>query len=766
MALKHSNPTQKRYDSKNVVSSEAFAPYNFIPLPEKVVPAPVVVDDDVYHKDTISCWIDVELETLSPTYVRGMMTTTQFKNVSGKNNDELSQQEKEELAEPFQINKLPVIPGSSLRGMLRSIIEIASYGNIKWVAKTPIFTYRAVAAQRDDPLEASYKAIVGKFANNVRAGYLNKKSNGWFIRPAKLPQTLPGCRDSTEKFLKIKEERIGSRDIPEFVRLSSESYKPRWFKVCFEARQGRTKFGKSIFVDQINGQHFNLPNRGVLVCSGNMAESGKKKGSLSKRTTHTIILEAANPLEDGIKIQDQAVEDYLAGMTTFQREELEAWSKDRQGCLGHNAPVFYVEPQGGGEIIYFGHSPNFRIPMRFSKSDRASTPMDFVPFEARNEAIVDFSTAMFGQVDEITLNDKVSTIQRGGHLFFSDAKCTSDTSDIWWKPNSIVALHTLSSPKATSFQHYLVQDKQAGHDPDVKSHLAHYGVSPSETQIRGFKRYWHKGPSPDIEANIKELGLKKQLTHVKPLKAGVKFEFRIHFENLHREELGALLWALILPGQSGKSYAHSIGMGKPLGMGAVRLKVLELKITNRPNRYKKLFFQNGWQEAANAESAEDYIKSFEQYVMRDLGKNGAFAENERIQMLLAMQEWVGPENNLTRYMEIERTLNEITYNEYKERPVLPDPLAVIRVKPTQKFDPRPEPVNSNPGHETGRVLKFGLGPLKDFGFIKPDSGGPDLFVHRNKLARGVSTLSSGQKVLYQRVVSAKGYQAVDVQVIA
>jgi hypothetical protein len=48
-------------------------------------------------------------------------------------------------------------------------------------------------------------------------------------------------------------------------------------------------------------------------------------------------------------------------------------------------------------------------------------------------------------------------------------------------------------------------------------------------------------------------------------------------------------------------------------------------------------------------------------------------------MLLRMLEWPGPDKELTRYMEIERQdpkARRGKVNEYKDRPVLPDPLQV------------------------------------------------------------------------------------------
>lgn len=47
-------------------------------------------------------------------------------------------------------------------------------------------------------------------------------------------------------------------------------------------------------------------------------------------------------------------------------------------------------------------------------------------------------------------------------------------------------------------------------------------------------------------------------------------------------------------------------------------------------------------------------------------------------------------------------------------------------------------------------------PQKGFGFIQPESGGPDVFVHISAVERaGMSTLSDGQKVSYEIVADRK-----------
>lgn len=63
---------------------------------------------------------------------------------------------------------------------------------------------------------------------------------------------------------------------------------------------------------------------------------------------------------------------------------------------------------------------------------------------------------------------------------------------------------------------------------------------------------------------------------------------------------------------------------------------------------------------------------------------------------------------------------------------------------------------------TPGTVKF-FNDQKGFGFIQPDDGGPDMFVHVTALERcGMLSLSEGQKVTYTTAVDPrKGKEAVD-----
>ena len=59
------------------------------------------------------------------------------------------------------------------------------------------------------------------------------------------------------------------------------------------------------------------------------------------------------------------------------------------------------------------------------------------------------------------------------------------------------------------------------------------------------------------------------------------------------------------------------------------------------------------------------------------------------------------------------------------------------------------------------TVKF-FNSQKGFGFITPDEGGEELFVHVNNLEGGAQSLNEGQKVEYSTRQGRKGPEATEV----
>jgi cold shock CspA family protein len=303
-----------------------------------------------------------------------------------------------------------------------------------------------------------------------------------------------------------------------------------------------------------------------------------------------------------------------------------------------------------------------------------------------------------------------------------------------------------------------------------KERLRHYGSpTPEETVIRGHKLYWHKD---DVDrASIEDDDFKgrshlpdddTQHTVIKPVRSGVRFQFKIHFENASAEELGALLWLLDIAAD--KDYRLKLGMAKPLGLGAVSVDSA-LHLTERKARYTRLFDGDAWATGDEDDPQtvwDEAVEAFETWLLkhRDLNPShkSSVAELTRIQMLLALLSWPGPDREETDYLQIEPE------NEYSARKVLPTPLRVLDYAPPQSSASTDTTLSHEPsgGRQTGHVKWFN--DAKGYGFIAVDNSNQEIFVHYSDIqGTGHRSLSEGQSVRFTIAQGDRGPKAKNVE---
>jgi CRISPR-associated protein (TIGR03986 family) len=646
----------------------AVAPYNFVELPNDIIEIKQdsLPQQNIYYTQLENRYtgkIECTLTTESPLYIRCGLTKEEFE--CGTESKDLPDFFYTEIISKA---RKPVLPGSSLRGMLRNLIEIITFSKIERVSNQQHFFFRAVAAKKDDPLGSEYKKLV----INVKAGYLVYKGNSWYIQPAKVIEK--------SSLIWVKERDLSK--IQTLIKMNQPDYLPQYIDVSF----GDTFFkSPRRFTKQVSVNQKLYRDRGVLVTSGNMLESSDNSANLH-RCNHCIVPERDDTAAS-IKINDDAVQHYRSALTDFQKQE--PFDKDF-GVLIEGRPIFYCEPhKGQTEVTLFGHCPNFRIPYSPLQDGKAASAVDFIPKNVGKSNRVDLAEAIFGFVrykDKNNQNnvDTETLSALAGRIFIENAICEKTVNDDIWLTGNLdktVTPKILSNPKLTTFQHYLVQTSSE------KLQLKHYASKVptenlvGETTIRGHKLYWHKESNHDIEHPDGDSATGTQITKIKPIKPDVSFTFNINFENLNDIELGAILWILKIAAES--KYCLSLGMGKPLGMGAVKIEH-ELLLNNRQERYSQLFNNSQWLTGeankidTNSQS-EACIKAFDKFITDNIhpddhpeGYNAVkLDEIPRIQMLLLMLRCDNPPSaNNTRYMTIDA-------KEYVNRPVLPTPFQVM-----------------------------------------------------------------------------------------
>jgi len=158
---------------------------------------------------------------------------------------------------------------------------------------------------------------------------------------------------------------------------------------------------------------------------------------------------------------------------------------------------------------------------------------------------------------------------------FSDAQCleTRDAKELYDSP---VFLPELASPKPSATEFYLKRPLNAqiwNYDYAVNWEKGKPVPVPGYCAIiRGRKFYWHsmRSQAPQIQAEKAS----ERNVFIRPLKSGNRFKSRIFFNRISEPELRRLLWVVTI-GMS-PDHAHKLGMGKPVGLGSVRIDVTDI----------------------------------------------------------------------------------------------------------------------------------------------------------------------------------------------
>ena len=115
----------------------ARAPYNFVPLNNDVfhIERNEIPLFNKYNTEQHTGWIDLELETITPLYIRDSLTKQEAQD------EQKSIEIKKEFGNSdfFSPSGVVQIPGSSLRGMVRTLVEIISHSKFQFFDFFTIF---------------------------------------------------------------------------------------------------------------------------------------------------------------------------------------------------------------------------------------------------------------------------------------------------------------------------------------------------------------------------------------------------------------------------------------------------------------------------------------------------------------------------------------------------------------------------------------------------------------------------------------------------
>lgn len=260
---------------------------------------------------------------------------------------------------------------------------------------------------------------------------------------------------------------------------------------------------------------------------------------------------------------------------------------------------------------------------------------------------------LFGLVLEPGGGAEVSGSGWAGRIRFSTARyvdCLDKSGQIQAGADPPVlkdqVLAILGSPKPSTYEFYLVDasdptksvDWNGMHATvDSKKRVRFDCGNPA---LRGRKFYWHQQDPAHYRHPSSEST--EQNTTADILDERCVFGFTVDYENLEPHELGALLWSLMLE----EGMAHKIGMGKPLGLGSVKITIERAEIWDRAARYQRLLDDGVTmiEQSDVAEWAESHVKQFREWLAPRFGKS-RWEDLENVSDLRALLQWppvVGP----------------------------------------------------------------------------------------------------------------------------
>lgn len=506
------------------------APYNFVPLSERIFIPPwgKDVSHDIPFQDGFSGELHYTLTADTPLLVGGRQT----KPAQGEPGE----------VQPFRLPKgtshgTYAIPGSSQKGLLRSVLEIAAFGRMSKVDEVR-------PGLRDISRADSVYAM--RVRDKVHTGFLRKRADG------------------SHEIIPCLMQRLKHRDLEAALGVSAPIFPARqsvqqkyatWERLC----QQHKKNPESIHFDQGDKDAARLfagSLQGVPVFTGQISDSTRERGK-----SRDFVFYAPKP-EQAIAVPHSVWQDFLRIHGDEDGKPDMSWpgywkAKYRAGA---QIPVFYLKDSGPLRI---GLAYMPKLAGDFSTHDmiRHANP-DHLNAPGADHGY-DLADLLFGAIN----GERQADALRG--------RVSIDTAPALGNPQPVAQQPTiLNGPKPSYFPNYITQqaDPKTWRLKSGQPYATYISTSQSRAPtLRGFKRYPVR-PLQDVR--VQALTAEQQTnTNVQvrlhPLPANTRFQGRIVFHNLKPVELGALLWALTWGGNT--ALRHSLGMGKPFGFGQVHI---------------------------------------------------------------------------------------------------------------------------------------------------------------------------------------------------
>lgn len=599
------------------------APFNFVPLSKTVVVPEwgPYISHDIPFEDAQSGKLEVILEAHSPVFVRdGDKTegTQVFSQTPG--------------GKYF-------IPGSSLRGMLRNVMEIMTFSKMGRV-NDHRFAYR------DFHNTDLYNIL--NISKGVKAGWLYKRTTDYMLIPCGVPGrvslnevdqafgtslknffSVNGGFDGNNdehKSAKYKYQMIGNQALDVIVRKAPPPPPDKFNK--YDLRK------KYVIVSKANRPLDTGERQGTLVLTGQPDARKEPANRKPSGKLYEFVFWDTN--KDPVPVPPSVIEDMHYAYLDDKKDDEQSvdWKYWKAKLNQHERiPVFYHEgkdgtPESMGLSFLYKFAFKHSVPDLIERHQEQRAPQG-------QKADMDLTEAILGY----TRLEENKDAALKGRVHIGHAQAVGNPQAMGPK------MEVLAGPKASYYPLYVQQDQQNGRVGTFKTY------DDDDACIAGWKRYPVRVGSPiSNPPSNKVKNPEKVSTTFVPLDKGARFRFTVAYHNLNLIELGALISTLRFHATEGAF--HSLGMAKPLGYGKVSLTIEELGVGDQETHFKALkafeaymcaSLEKGW--ARSPEMTELINMASEQEAaQKDLGymnlDKGAFSDvKKNKEALKPYSEW-------------------------------------------------------------------------------------------------------------------------------
>ncbi|MBQ3682355.1 MAG: TIGR03986 family CRISPR-associated RAMP protein [Succinimonas sp.] len=639
------------------MTNSIIAPYSFVPLSKKVF-APdwaYSVSHDVPLKDSLSGYIELKLENHGDICV-GAGSETREDGKKGKVVWARLPGDKDRL----------VIPGSSVKGMIRNVLEIVSLARLTPESMYQVrkFSHR-ILGNTSTGQTNDYTADYNKY--NCCSAWLkyNLEKECWEIRKS----------DSDFKLVKVFDKDLNSflglssKDAIHNEQPATEKYKKA------KSSNKNLDLNKRVAVDCVDepGSKFVQPYKKVTSisiaksdekaggrhCTGYVVFSNHRIGNNQEQKCFSYIF-PDDKLQPPVEVSADIVEKF-SSVSPMISELHKYLLKHQNNDLG--IPVWAFSNKNSGKVEVLGYPKMPRLPCKYDTKDVIATHQGGFSKERElaDEIYFSLPEVMFG-----TVRKKYGEVSFKSRVSFSDM-VSGKVSSGDFKDMSVV----LNSPKPSFTAMYL---------EDNKTYSAKDGIPCAS----GFKRY-----RPQTCSTTGTEGSDGVTSTMEVLKNKKTFEGKVMFHNLKKEELGALLWCLrfgenFKDDQNGHDspYYHNLGHGKPYGLGAVQFSKISVKVAD----YDSFGFRSKSLEELNA-----FVADFEKLMDTEFTNigcmEGTWSDSAQVAFLKSLAVL---QNEYENSNQVYNDLNDFAGLRYVPMPQVLSPetgAALSRSEPKDKAVP-------------------------------------------------------------------------------